>query len=197
MKLIDINRQFFRIKGDNAVYFCKEAHTDISLNVRSIDYIKAYKDCTLPEDWTAITTRTITGADLAKVETIKNSLGMAYRPASQIHKLPNSSVPDSMGDDTHRALQKLIKATGGNVTDFVCERLQWSRDEIENYLLAEQVDSVALAIYNMEVRHQAIIIGDQTGVGKGRMAASLIRYGIVHKMLPVFITEKANLFSDI
>jgi hypothetical protein len=198
MKLIQINRHFFRIKGEpSAVYFCTQAHTDISLNVRSIEYIKAYKDCTLPDDWTTIATRTIAGDDLKKVEPMPEGLGMAYRPASRIHKLPNSSVPDSMADDMHKALQKLIKATGGDVTDFVCERLQWSRDEIEDYLLAEQVDSVALAIYNMEVRHQAIIIGDQTGVGKGRMAASLIRYGIVHKLLPVFITEKANLFSDI
>jgi hypothetical protein len=42
-----------------------------------------------------------------------------------------------------------------------------------------------------------MIIGDQTGIGKGRIAAAMIRYGVKQNMKPIFITEKANLFSDI
>jgi len=46
-------------------------------------------------------------------------------------------------------------------------------------LSAEQIDAVAMAIYNMEERGQGMIIGDQTGIGKGRIAASIIRYGVM------------------
>src|SRR5215218_3397116 len=54
-----------------------------------------------------------------------------------------------------------------------------------------------MAIYNIEARSQGIVIGDQTGIGKGRIAAAMIRYGVVQGVRPVFLTEKANLFSDI
>ena len=54
-----------------------------------------------------------------------------------------------------------------------------------------------MAIYNIEAREQGMIIGDQTGIGKGRIAAAMIRYGVLQKMKPIFLTEKANLFSDI
>ena len=195
MKLIEIQRHFFRLKGEKALYFCTEAESH-NLNVTVVHYIRANSDYTLPDGWTDLATQTLRGADLLRIVIDGEGLGMAYRPASDIRKL-DTQVPDSMGDDTHEALAKLKKAVGGNVTDFVCERLQWSRDEIEERLFAEQVDSVALAIYNMEARNQAMIIGDQTGIGKGRMAACLIRYGHVHGQKPVFITEKSNLFTDI
>src|SRR5258708_13104542 len=42
-----------------------------------------------------------------------------------------------------------------------------------------------------------MIIGEQTGIGKGRVAAAMIRYGVMQGLKPVFLTEKANLFSDI
>ena len=64
-------------------------------------------------------------------------------------------------------------------------------------LSAEQTDAVALAIYNIEALNQSVIIGDQTGIGKGRVAASIIRYAVGQGITPIFFTEKANLFSDI
>ena len=54
-----------------------------------------------------------------------------------------------------------------------------------------------MAIYNIEVRKQGMIIGDQTGIGKGRIAAAMIRYAVNQGHQPIFITEKANLFSDL
>ncbi|MBR6310027.1 MAG: strawberry notch C-terminal domain-containing protein [Paludibacteraceae bacterium] len=195
MKLIEIQRHFFHLKGDKNLYFCTEAESH-NLNVTVVHYIKANSDSTLPDGWLDLKTQALRGSDLSRIVIDGEGLGMAYRPASEIRKL-DTQVPDSMGDDTHAALAKLKKAVGGDVTDFVCERLQWSREDIENRLFAEQVDSVALAIYNMEARNQAMIIGDQTGIGKGRMAACLIRYGHVHGQKPIFVTEKSNLFTDI
>lgn len=195
MKLVDIQRHFFRIKGDRSIYFCTEAESR-NLNVTVVHYIRANANRTLPEGWQSMMPMVLRGREIDTITDYSEGLGMAYHPASEIRKL-DTQVPDSMGDDTHSALAKLKKAVGGDVTDFVCERLQWSRSEIEERLFAEQVDSVALAIYNMEARHQAMIIGDQTGIGKGRMAACLIRYASVHGQKPIFVTEKANLFTDI
>lgn len=70
-----------------------------------------------------------------------------------------------------------------------------SKEDLYNALAAEQIDSVAMAIYQIE-NGKALIIGDMTGVGKGRQAAAIIRYATLEGKKPIFITEKAHLFSD-
>ncbi|HWJ28948.1 MAG TPA: strawberry notch family protein [Flavisolibacter sp.] len=82
--------------------------------------------------------------------------------------------------------------------NFVRHRLKYpTKASLCKVLSAEQIDAVAMAIYNIEARGQGMIIGDQTGIGKGRVAAAMIRYAVVQGHKPVFLTEKANLFSDI
>ena len=62
----------------------------------------------------------------------------------------------------------------------------------------EQIDAIATAIFNYEINKDSIIIGDQTGVGKGRTAAGLIRYSILELgKVPFFVTEKRHLIIDI
>lgn len=107
-----------------------------------------------------------------------------------------SMIPAQLEDETIHASTKLVEALGGDVTGFVANRLQMSPEELPIALAAEQVDGVALAIYNIEARSQSVIIGDQTGIGKGRQAAALIRYGILAGYLPIFLTDRYTLFSD-
>lgn len=129
---------------------------------------------------------------------VKNDdLGMPYIPASQICNTLEVDTPDSMGYEIHLALKKL-KLIVGNVEDFVQKKLGYeSHTELCKALSAEQSDAVALAIYNIEQRKQALIVGDQTGIGKGRIAAAMVRYGRQQGLRPIFITEKPNLFSDL
>ena len=69
---------------------------------------------------------------------------------------------------------KRIEEEYGNIDEFVTNELGYdSVDAMHKALAAEQVDSVAMAIYNMK-KGEALIIGDQTGVGKGRQMAALI-----------------------
>jgi hypothetical protein len=89
------------------------------------------------------------------------------------------------------------RRVGKPLREFVSEKLHYQNGEICKALSAEQVDAVALAIYNIEYKKQGMIIGDQTGIGKGRVAAAMIRYGYFNKMKPIFLSEKPNLFSDI
>jgi len=71
-----------------------------------------------------------------------------------------------------------------------------SRAELGKRFLAEQVDAIALAIWNHE-RGYALVTGDQTGIGKGRVAAALVQYAIKNGMTPVFFTAKETLYMDI
>jgi hypothetical protein len=60
---------------------------------------------------------------------------------------------------------------------------------------AEQIDALVLAIRNAE-EGKGFIIGDQTGVGKGRVVAAMIKYALNTGKIPIFVTEKPNLYSD-
>ncbi len=125
-------------------------------------------------------------------------LGAIYTPASQATMVLNTQVPDSMSFETQAAVARIRQEVGGSMDDFVRHRLGYStKAALYAALAAEQIDAVAMCIYNIEAREQGMIIGDQTGIGKGRVAASMIRYAVRRGLKPVFITEKANLFSDI
>lgn len=135
--------------------------------------------------------------ELAGCNCEDEDLGMPYIPAAQMCNSLKVDTPDSMGYETHLALKKL-KLIVGNVEEYVQKKLGYkTHTELCKALSAEQTDAVALAIYNIEERKQALIVGDQTGIGKGRIAAAMIRYGRHQGMRPVFITEKPNLFSDL
>lgn len=124
-------------------------------------------------------------------------LGMAYIPAAEKGFILDTTVPDSMGHEMHIAIRKIKKSIGQPLFDYVAGKLDYSNDELVKALSCEQIDAVSLAIYNIEKRHQGIIVGDQTGIGKGRTAAALIRYGVKQGLQPVFLSEKPNLFTDL
>lgn len=125
-------------------------------------------------------------------------MAKSYKYQSAATNVPSlgAVVPKQLADETSTALSKLKVALAGDVSGYVANRLRMSLPELSDALAAEQVDGVALAIYNIEKRAQSVIIGDQTGVGKGRQAAAMIRYGLLSGYLPVFFTDRYTLFSD-
>lgn len=126
------------------------------------------------------------------------TLAAPYEPASESCVVLNTQVPDSMAFETREALLSIKGEVGGDIDNFVRHRLKYpNKAALCKVLSAEQIDAVAMAIYNIEARGQGMIIGDQTGIGKGRVAAAMIRYAVNQGVKPVFLTEKANLFSDI
>ncbi|MFI5140763.1 MAG: strawberry notch C-terminal domain-containing protein [Bacteroidia bacterium] len=127
-----------------------------------------------------------------------DDLGAPYMAASNACVVLDTVVPDSMSHETQSAVERIKEAVGGDMDEFVRQRLKYrTKIELCKALAAEQIDAVAMAIYNIEVRGQGMIIGDQTGIGKGRIAAAMIRYGVNQGLKPIFTTEKANLFSDL
>lgn len=118
----------------------------------------------------------------------------AYEPGSNSRGL-GSLIPKSQADAVQRSLAK-FKEKYGEIDDFVAKELGISEGTLTDYFSAEQLDGIALAI----ARHKegrAFIIGDQTGVGKGRVAAAMILYAKRQGLLPIFCTHDAKLYADI
>jgi hypothetical protein len=94
-----------------------------------------------------------------------------------------------------KALSRLVDKVG-DVDKWLAGKLGYSSaKEMHRGLAAEQVDGVALAIDKIE-NDQAVIIGDQTGIGKGRQASAIMEYAKQRGWMPVFVTADPKLFSD-
>ena len=103
--------------------------------------------------------------------------------------------PANIADATSRALKELEAEVKMPVDDYVADRLRMNRDQLFSAMSAAQIDAAALAIRNIE-RGSALINSDQTGVGKGRTVAAVLRYARLNGLIPVFVTAKPTLYSD-
>lgn len=99
-----------------------------------------------------------------------------------------------MADSIEQSLAR-VEAAEGNLDEYVATSLEMDPETVRELFSAEQVDALALAIRNAQ-EGKGFIIGDQTGVGKGRVVAAMIRYALVNDKIPIFVTEKPNLYSD-
>ena len=101
---------------------------------------------------------------------------LPYRPHNSAFSL-QSVAPAAMVEAMDKTLAR-IEEQYGAIDEFLTSELGYDTvEEAHNALAAEQMDSVAMAIYQMK-QGQALIIGDQTGVGKGRQMAALIRWAV-------------------
>jgi len=104
-------------------------------------------------------------------------------------------VPVNMQTATTNALARLERQVG-SLDHYVADRLSYGRAEtLHQSFSAEQVDACALAIANLE-RGSGFILGDQTGIGKGRVVAAMIRYAKLTGRTPIFVTKDTPLYAD-
>lgn len=118
---------------------------------------------------------------------------VAYYPHSNANSV-GTLVPKAMADAIENSLAKL-ESSVGDLDEYVANSLEMDPETVRVLFSAEQVDALALAIKNAE-EGKGFIIGDQTGVGKGRVVAGMIRYALINDKVPIFVTEKPNLYSD-
>lgn len=117
-----------------------------------------------------------------------------YQPWSMGKRL-DSYVPQNLERPIQTALENLAREVG-SIDDFVADTLNFgSIENMHRALAAEQVDGVALAIRSLQ-HGKAALIGDDTGLGKGRQMASAIKYAIETGYVPVFITKDPGLYAD-
>ena len=106
-------------------------------------------------------------------------------------------IAKNMAGPMQEALRDLEEKVGMTLDQYVLEKLQYdSLESLHKAYMGLQVDAVAAAIYNKEVRNKGTIIADQTGVGKGRQAAAMIRHARLNGQTPIFVTVETNLFKD-
>lgn len=118
-----------------------------------------------------------------------------YRAMSSLPDL-KTVIPLSLLGETLEA-QSSMRIDIPDIDAFLMEKLKYrSKVALSNAFRAEQADAVAMAIYQIE-KEQSLILADMAGIGKGRVCAGVLRYAFSNGYLPVFITEKDNLFSDI
>lgn len=122
-----------------------------------------------------------------------NQFQVVYEPASRLGN-PTSMVPVNMGNATAKALDRIVEEHAP-IDGFVALSLDMTLQELEGYLSPEQIDAVGMGIAAM-LRDREFILADQTGLGKGRVLAALALAPRVKGKNVVFLTEKANLFSD-
>lgn len=117
---------------------------------------------------------------------------VTYTPKSGNPFTLKAVMPADQQEAVNKNLEKL-----GDADQFLVDELGYNdKDDLYSHLAAEQVDSVALALQQAK-KDNAFIIGDMTGIGKGRQAASLIRYAKKQGQVPVYFTKTAGLLSDV
>ena len=136
-----------------------------------------------------------------------NDYQAPYSAKSSISN-PTSMIPINMSAATYAALDNvesrildlnIINADGDPITtidEYVGHRLQYTQDQLKEYFSPEQIDAIALAIDNYE-DNRGIINADQTGMGKGRFVAAMMRFAKLEGATPIFMTYKPALFTDI
>lgn len=116
-----------------------------------------------------------------------------YRALSKVSK-PVGMIPKRLEESIHNALLDLQRKYG-DVDKLIAKSMGISKKDIGNYISAEQVDAVALFMDAFS-RKQDAILADETGFGKGRVLASLVKIGLRKGKTVLFLTENSQLFSD-
>lgn len=120
-----------------------------------------------------------------------------YQTASQ-KEGPQFWSPVNLSRPQQTAVDKVsqwCEDTHKKTVDEFVQHVLGASDEDMDTLYPAQIDSVAFQAYNDSL-NRGLIIGDLTGVGKGRSLAAIYRYNLQHQKRPtVFITERDDLLD--
>ena len=131
---------------------------------------------------------------LAEGTDMPQELNTPYMPRSK-GRSPGTLIPNNMAVSAQSALNGL-EQRHGDIDEFVMGRLGFtSTEQLWNVLYAEQIDSLALA-FDQRNKGKIFLNGDQTGNGKGRFGAACIVDAQRQGFIPIFVTQKPNLYSS-
>ena len=132
--------------------------------------------------------------DTTQERVMAQDLYASYKPKSK-GRSPGTLIPTNLALPAQQALDA-CERTHGNVDEFVMHRLGYgSTDQMYGVLYAEQIDALALA-FDQKDRGKIFLNGDQTGNGKGRFGAANIIDAQRQGYIPVFVTQKPNLYKS-
>jgi len=103
-------------------------------------------------------------------------------------------LPRAQSQHAYSALERL-EAQVGSIDEFVANELGYpSVEKMAKGLAGYQIDGLALAIQANKLG-KGFIIGDDTGVGKGRAAAAMIVWAKKNGKIPIFVTLSDSLYT--
>lgn len=103
-------------------------------------------------------------------------------------------IPRNLQTPVREALAA-VKQARGDLNQFVADELGLPVPHVRKVFNSEQRDALAMAIHNHKLG-AGFILGDQTGVGKGRVVAGMMVYAINQGHLPIFVTATPDLYAD-
>ena len=104
-------------------------------------------------------------------------------------------LPRAQSQHAYSALENL-EAQVGNIDEFVANELGYpSVEKMAKGLAGYQIDGLALAIQANKLG-KGFIIGDDTGVGKGRAAAAMIVWAKKNGKIPIFATVNDSMYTS-
>jgi predicted RNA methylase len=126
-----------------------------------------------------------------------NEFQVPYQPASKAPMGTSAMIPINMAGSVYAALNDL-EARNGPIDEFVAKKLKYPLNDVVSgrYFDAAQIDAIALGIDAVD-HGRGVINADQTGFGKGRFVAAMMRYAKINEKTPIFLTIKPELFTDI
>jgi hypothetical protein len=123
-----------------------------------------------------------------------NPFQTAYMAMSSIGQA-STMIPTNLQGAAQDALARVARKHE-DVDVWVANELGMTRAQLEARFSPEQIDGVALAI-DAQDRGRASLNSDQTGIGKGRWIAALMRRAVLQGKNVLFVTEREINFSDI
>lgn len=121
-------------------------------------------------------------------QSVRTSPDSKLKPADTL-------APINQRDAIIANLVDIEERKGMPVAEYVAQELGMTMDELAVAFHGEQVDALAGAINATELG-QGFVIADQTGVGKGRFVAGMLLYAYNKGYVPIFVTQKRNLYTD-
>jgi len=89
-----------------------------------------------------------------------------------------------------------LESRVGPVDDFVSEQIGMGKASLMKRLSPEQIDGLAIMLSRL-LMGRSSILADDTGIGKGRQLAALAVWANKTGKDVIFVTDRANLFSDL
>lgn len=126
---------------------------------------------------------------------IESQFQTPYIPTSMISE-PSLMIPRNLASPVRRAMLSVLKETP-HLDSWLQNKLEYpDGPAMAEALSAEQADAIALGMHRTQ-SGLGFIVGDQTGIGKGRIIAGLARAARAKGEPVLFLTEKAELFTDL
>lgn len=120
-----------------------------------------------------------------------------YLPYESISKKNDATtfIPPELLEAQKQGKKKISQKLLKDWDNWIANQLGLSKEQLWDTFSAEQIDSIGLTIHNFEAG-KGFIIGDETGIGKGRILSGICRWAITQGKKIMFFTEREHLFSD-